>query len=408
MWRGCASIVGFALAWYALAAAASIIFATRDARLAGALGVTSAEGLAAEAQAILARPATPRSLRRSELLAREALSKQPVNVTAWRDLGLIAAAGNNAPRAEHFFEYAEHLSRRDLPTQLWLIEDCVRRGDISGALQHYDRALRTSPRTSQLLIPVLVEAAQKPPITRRLGDLLAARPPWWPAFFGQFVAAVRSPVSLASLAARLRLNPANAGEHDLLKGTIVRLDQLGAYREAYALYRVATPGAPEQPAPIRNGNFEAADALPPFDWSLADGVGLAATREPRPSGKNIALHLVADGSRSGEVARQTLLLPAGSYKLSVVAGDVSAASKVNPTLQLQCSSPLDGPAQALLELRFPDAPSAGTRFQRTFKVPTNCRSQLLVISVEATSLDDSAEPTDPPWIDDLTIERAGT
>src|SRR5690606_28285593 len=79
-------------------------------------------------------------------LARLALRQDATAVSALSVLGLQAQLRRDASQARDLFSYAHQLSRRELRTQIWGIEEAVGRGDIAGALEQYDRALRTSHR----------------------------------------------------------------------------------------------------------------------------------------------------------------------------------------------------------------------------------------------------------------------
>src|SRR5690606_9338570 len=63
-------------------------------------------------------------------LARRSLERSPLNPVAVRSLALAAETGaaRDHARAIRLFKEAERLSRRDKPTQLWLIENAVREG----------------------------------------------------------------------------------------------------------------------------------------------------------------------------------------------------------------------------------------------------------------------------------------
>lgn len=81
-------------------------------------------------------------------------------------------------RARRLFLHSERLSRRNLITQLWAIEDAVARDDVAGALRHYDIALRTAPRMAEVLFPVLKSASTDPAIRTGLIRTLSGKPLW--------------------------------------------------------------------------------------------------------------------------------------------------------------------------------------------------------------------------------------
>ena len=115
-------------------------------------------------QAVLtAKPAAPERDRATRL-AWLALRQDPTAVRAAITLGLSAQLGGEINGARRLFAYAQALSRRELQTQLWAIEDAVSRDDITGALRQYDIALRTSRKAPDLLFPVLASANPRKPV----------------------------------------------------------------------------------------------------------------------------------------------------------------------------------------------------------------------------------------------------
>ncbi|MFV3464693.1 hypothetical protein ACNJFH_21305, partial [Mycobacterium tuberculosis] len=108
-------------------------------------------GLAAQ---LLTQPDRDGSYARAWRLAQAALQRDPMSVRAVSTLAFLAAEKGNAVQAARLLAYSERLSRRDLPTQLALIETKVQANDVVGALVHYDRALRTSKTSEAILVPV--------------------------------------------------------------------------------------------------------------------------------------------------------------------------------------------------------------------------------------------------------------
>src|SRR3546814_3599342 len=62
------------------------------------------------------------------------------------------------------------------------IELAVAQGDISGALRHYDIALRTKKNAPELLFPVLTSALPDPAIRTELVKTLGGQPKWAAGF----------------------------------------------------------------------------------------------------------------------------------------------------------------------------------------------------------------------------------
>lgn len=378
-----AGLVGFLLSQ-------SLILTRADPARALSAWPWNAGARAEQASALLAASQDAASAARVRTLSVAALRDQPLSVTALRALGVSAAITGQDRTAAQAMATAETLSRRDLPTELWLIEDRVARGDVPGALIHYDRALTTSDTAPDLLVPVLVGAAADPAVARPLARMLARRPMWWRDYAVQLVQRNPSSAGTATIVAALRLDPGVAADRELLSTAMTRLADSG---RADLAARIAPVGATT--GPIRNGGFQTEPALAPFDWRLAADGELGAEVAARDGGSD-ALFLDARGGRGGEVARQLLTLAPGRYRIGGVAGDVAIASEA-PGLTLTCS----GDAGPIARLRTGVAPATGARFTAEFTVPQNCVGQWLVL--DATSPLDVSDRR--PWLDDLTIAR---
>src|SRR4051812_41959266 len=156
--------------------------------------------ITANLAASLSMPNVPAAeRRRADELARKALRQDPTAVVAASMLGLNAQFRGDTAAARRLFGYAEGLSRRNLVTQLWGIEDAVGRNDIPAALRHYDIALRTSSRASEVLFPILASATSDHQIRRALTGTLTLRPLWANAFLDYLAANAPDPLSVTAL-----------------------------------------------------------------------------------------------------------------------------------------------------------------------------------------------------------------
>lgn len=390
------AVAGAALIWLSLAITLSSLTARNRPAIALAWWPSSAVADASLAESLIGdtRPSAGK-LARAQALAERALRREPVNPVAARMLGVVAAFRRQDEPAQRAFNYAEALSKRDLATQLILIEREVARNDIPGALNHYHRALTTSRRSAETLLPILVHASADPNIARPLAAMIARRPSWWLAFAERLVAEGRSPRTLAFLLGALRLDVNHEGERPLLISGMMRLVNIGGYGEAYGLYRRAVPGHGAAEALVRNGGFQSAEGLPPFDWSFTDGAEIAGFRQLRDAASgDYSLFVTTTSGLTGEVARQLLLLPAGRYRLSFIAGQLPADALSRPQVRVLCANATETPLAAAR----PD-PAARGRGVADFTVSSaQCTAQWLSIS-------SGADEQNSPWIDSVAIRR---
>lgn len=395
---------GLAL-WVSLATTVAAVLRQASPETALAWWGANAEAHSLMAAQILQGPPSagprPAQLDRARAEAELALRREPVNVGASRTLALIAGLSGDQRKADRLLAYAEALSRRDLATEIMLIERKVQANDIPGALEHYDRALRTSPESRDLLLPILVGASADPAIARPIARLLARRPTWRVSFAELLTTQSQAPRTMAYLMLGLHLDPQDEREHAALELGLRRLGEAGDYQDAWNVYAQARARAAGARGGIRNGDFEADTfGLTPFDWSFVDEPELAAIRQAGDEAQlGFVLSLVSENGRNGEVARQMLLLAPGAYRLSALVGNVTGDALSRPLLSLSCAT---GGRAALGQLEFPVAAPTGVPLEGHIQVPASgCAAQWLTISLRSGL---GGAPT-TPWIDSIALSR---
>lgn len=332
-----------------------------------------------------------------ERLARSALSRDPTVVDAWRMMGVVAALREDGPRATQTLRFAERISRRDLPVQLWLIEDMVGRDDVAGALRHYDIALRTSPTSRQLLFPILIAASAEPNVARPLAGILAANPPWRSEFTYSLSQAERSSDTLPFLVRHLATTQS---ERDILIPMVQKLATAGDYRNAWQVYTILKQAPARTPEPIRDGGFAAVPAVAPFDWFMVNEGAIRGERRVRDnSGEDAALFVSVESGAAGEGARQLLLLAPGSYQVSAVIGSVPETPAARVSVRVACAG---ATSRVLGETDVAPTQIGGASQRLTFTVPAGCPAQVLAITAGSASETGASEA----WLDNISISRS--
>lgn len=386
--------------WIVTAPTAANIMASGNPALALKIWPWNADAQAQQATAIVRPGVSPRQLERAQMLAWNALAREPVNISAVRSLALADDLRGRSG-AGRLFTYAEELSRRDLVTELWMIESFVARGDIQAALIHYDRALRTRKEAEPLLLPILVSALASPGTRDPIGRLIATRPQWWPRYMEQALADPAAMDSLPFVFSHLRVSSDNEQGRGFLSTGIAGLIRAGRYAAALSVYRGAAGRTVEREIVPHDGSFERDPLLPPFDWQLATSEDVSALIQARTGGGRVLFAVPAEGA-SGEVARQFLVLPAGDYRLAYRGGSLPE-NGLRLTLKLQCV--IDGEQHDIVTRQVAPAPEAGRIGALPFTVPANgCTGQWLIVSVD----NPGSMPEALPWIDDLRIQRVPT
>lgn len=344
-------------------------------------------------------------IRQASAQAFAAYRHDPLAVDAITAVALATALSGNEAKATRLFRYIDRLTRREPETQLWLIEQEVRRNDIRAALTHYDVALRTNPRMRDLLYPVLISASSEQPIAREVNRLLATRPGWDRDFLTHIAYRGADPGAMVQVSRGL-LRPDVAEDREILLILLRRLVALNRYDLAWRVHDEIGRQSAASRALLRDGNFASDGALPPFDWQFAAQTELIPERRPRADGRGYALYLPADSATEGEAARQLLRLPSGAYELQGVAGDVPADPRRRPVVSISCAAQSGA---GLVASELPQAPTSGRGFSVRFAVPASCAYQWISIRVRGNPEEEDAIPTDAgpsPWIAALALRAA--
>lgn len=328
--------------------------------------------LATFSRTLIGMNATADERARASGVARRALSEDPTAIGALTTLGLDAQLAGNISIARRLFIYSEHLSRRDIPTQLWEIEDAVSRGDIDTALTHYDTALRVSHTAPDLLFPVLASAISDPAIRLATVRTLARRPEWTNNFITYISGKGADPRSTAILFRELR----RAGVPIAGESAIALINLLishGAVDDAWSFYASTHPGVERNRS--RDPHFDAGVfGLSPFDWRSADQASISASVQHGDMGN--LLDFSAPSSVEGAVLQQLQLLPAGLYRLAGHSIGVDQPEVSRPYWTLTCP---DGH-----ELGHVDVTNSNENhgnFEGDLSVPATCPVQTLTLMV---------------------------
>lgn len=308
-------------------------------------------------------------------LSRAALARDAMALPAVTTLGLDAQLDGDTAWARRLFAYAQRLSRRDLKTRIWAIEDAVGRGDISDALRQYDIALRTSRTAPDVLFPVLAGASTEPAIARELARTLAAQPAWGANFVDYLAGSGPDPrASMRLFLALRRAGVAVSGPAQAV--TITRLLSHGASQDAWLYYAATHPGSDRRMS--RDPRFAADPADPtPFDWVPADVPGLTVSIQRADRGG--VLDFAAPSGMGGMVVQQVQMLPPGDYRVDGHASGIEQPDRARPYWSLTCN---DG--RELGRVVMPSSAAAGGVFTGQLSVPAGCGVQRLALMIRAS------------------------
>lgn len=308
----------------------------------------------------------------ADRLARAALRLDPTAVAAAATLGINSEIRGDRGKTLRSFAYSEKLSRRELRTQLWAIEDAVKRSDITTALYHYDIALRTSRAAPDLLFPILATAIADPSIRTVLANRMAARPAWNDLLVA-YVAG-NGPDARATAAFFAALNRRHVPISEIATAALItRLLSENHFDAAWAYYAAMTPGADRHSS--HDPKFSVNRTISsPFDWTPVTDGGISA--EIQRNGNDGVFDFSVPVALGGTVLRQTQLLPPGAYVLNGRSANIEQSGRTLLYWTLSCAD-----KRELGRVNVPPSTQNDGNFAGRFTVPADCPYQQLTFVV---------------------------
>ena len=360
------------LGYYSVTFTLAQVVVKRDPALAYRLAPYNGRITAAYATSLSGPDATPKDRVRADALAKRALQQDPTVVAAAATLGVNSAIRNEQAAARRYFAYAQKLSRRDLRTQLFMIEDAVQRNDILGALHQYDMTLRVQPPLGEMLYPVLASASEDAAIRRELVKTLVSRPLWGESFISFIARNGTNPKVSAVLFRDLRgagVAIPETAQTDAINALIAG-EQTNEAWSYYATIRPATDRRRSRD-PRFAANLETPSQL---DWTpINDGSGITTSIQGG------IFDFAAPASVGGPMLQQLQLLPPGRYRLSGHSVGIEQAASALPYWTLRCQN-----GRELGRVEVPNSNVANGTFSGTFTVPADCPVQTLVLTARAS------------------------
>lgn len=310
-------------------------------------------------------------------IARAALIREPLAVSAVVALALDAELRGKTGEARRLFMHSDTISRRELSTRMWLIEDAVQRGNIPLAVHNYDIALRTSPRTFDLLFPLLAGGIADPAIAAALMSTLAKRPVWSENFIRYMSNSAPDPKRTANFFRLLSARGILVGTTEQA-GIVNTLVAANAFGDAWDYYRTLRHGVDRRRS--RDAEFtEQLNAPTAFDWTprMTDP-GITASIQR--NGKNGIFDFSAPSIVGGIVLEQLQLLPAGRYRLRGRSIGIDQALDSAPYWLLVCT---DG--RELGRIAVTNSSQDNGWFNGSFTVNDHCPAQVLRLIVRPSN-----------------------
>ena len=308
-------------------------------------------------------------------LARRAVLVEPTATKALTVLGFQAQLSGNTSKANRIFAYITQLSRRELRSQIWAIEQAVTRGDIADALRNYDIALRTSKDAPKFLFPPLTASLSEPLIRSELLKIFQTRPVWQPSFFDYASSSTSEPVGMIKLFEEGRRFDLEVSDNQRI-ALIAALISNDQWEEAWNFYRTFRPDARREH--LRDPEFTLqTDNRSAFDWLVDTNTPLSVAILQDESGG--MLDFAVPPSVGGQIVSQIQLLPAGVYRLQGQSQGLVGASASLPYWKLAC---YDG--RELGRINLANTIKASGAFSGQLTVPADCSVQRLSLVARPT------------------------
>ena len=250
----------------------------------------------------------------ARLLARRAVSANPLDGRGYRELARAAEADGDGGQARTLMELAVRRAPRDRDSHAWLLQHLLGEGRLDEGLRHVDALLRVDPARGETLYPALVALADDTHAGSALAALLARNPPWRAAFWNRLCSDDSHTDAIALLVGTLDggaapLQPAERA------AWLERLIRDHRWAQAYPLWVDTLPS--ERRAPLSNvydGGFEYAPGDVGFGWRIGHIAGADITRRGTPGAHALRIEF-ADRRVAFRHVRQLLALPSGDYRL---------------------------------------------------------------------------------------------
>lgn len=348
----------------------------RDPVGAAQIAPSNAEIAVAAARALAGKNTLHQS-REVRRLVDVALARDVTDPTAIELKSLQSGADGDHRREARLFALSDAVSRRSLPTRLWLIQHAVDRGDLKGAIKNFDVALRTSSDAPSVLFPVLARASSDPSLTVPIAHLLDQPQDWGPAFLHYAITDGGAAAGIAGIVLHMR-DRRWITDNDIDDALVAELIAEERFTQALAVQDTFHPLSAKS-ALVRDPGFADPKSRYPFGWSFEQKGDIGAERS-QFAGRAVLSYQSLPGG-VGPVGTQLLMLSPGPYRLTVRTANAPTDPTALPLWTITCAGE-EGAQIALLDQPALRDSEAGA----DFTVTSGCPAQWLVLILRESDL----------------------
>ena len=247
--------------------------------------------------------------------ARDSIAALPLNAPAFRLFASTNASSDELDRFKALVAMSDRLSRRDLGTQLFLIETAVEDDDVASVLYHYDNAMRMRESSRALLLPVLAAAIKSPAIRAHLQPYLKRDTPWLGEFLRQAVATTPDSRDVVALLIESGGMPEGDFYQALHSQLLTRLVSEGRTDFALRYYRSLDGADPASLASLAMTDASTNARYTPVSWQRFEIAGVDSLFLVADDG-DYELSSTFEPGFSGPIMRKVAAITPGSYTFS--------------------------------------------------------------------------------------------
>ena len=255
------------------------------------------------------------------------LRQSPLDASALRRLAVIENL-RSAGEGHGLVVLAEKVSRRDLTSELLLIDTAAEHDDLAATLRHYDHVLSVYPAARQQLFPLLASEMGEPDVRKALVPM--ASRPWLRDFALNAVDYDVAPAALmdfyGELAGKIPVTELQAGAV-----RVVRWLQTNNQSAAIGTFANRIPGM--VPHAFDQLGFTATTLDPrlaPLSWALTLGDAIDAESD----GQTLTIRVAPENA--GWAASRLTFLQAGQFEVTQTVAYAAGAPSAQLEWQVTC------------------------------------------------------------------------
>lgn len=242
---------------------------------------------------------------------RNALVGDPLNRTLVRSLAVWHDVNGESNRALAGMQLSSAVSRRDIITQLWLVEYWLRQSNPDKAFRHIDLSLKLRPEISPLLYPRLNTLLADPGVAAQVELAAKSDIRWVPGFADYLV--VQDPAAAYALLTRPSVMAKSATYNSAYRSLAHHLARAGAVDRAITVAKAMVPrDRYDEWASVGLNQWSADAKFGNLSWvANSDYASLAPNDE-----KELELQALVPSDQKVELMhRGIFLLPGSFYQL---------------------------------------------------------------------------------------------